>query len=108
MRDAAAARGIKILSRSRAVDPFTDFERFTHIVAMDHQNLSDLRTLKDLHAPGSHAALSLMCSWSDKHSKKSVPDPYYGGQDGFEKVLDLLFDACNGLLNHMVSEMNSR
>lgn len=45
-----------------------------------------------------------MATFCSKHDVKSVPDPYYGGPQGFDKVLDLLDDACTGLLAHVESE----
>ncbi|KAI7741122.1 hypothetical protein M8C21_002141 [Ambrosia artemisiifolia] len=50
--------------------------------------------------------VKLMCSYCKKHDETEVPDPYYGGQQGFEKVLDLLEDACESLLDSILAENN--
>ena len=90
MRAAAAARGRPIDDlRARQATP-DDFLKFDRIIAMDRSNLADLRRI----APASGgAALSLMLSHG-RHAETEVPDPYYGGEDGFEHVLDLLEHAC--------------
>jgi protein-tyrosine phosphatase len=47
----------------------------------------------------------LMCDFCQKFPDKEVPDPYYGGSDGFNYVIDLLLDACNGLLTHVTQNL---
>ena len=77
-----------------------DFHRFDRILAMDRANLADLRRL----APARGGAeLSLMLSHGSRGGGE-VPDPYYGGAEGFEHVLDLLEDACAGLLDRLARE----
>jgi protein-tyrosine phosphatase len=98
MRQAASRRGYSLDSIARQVQP-RDFEEFDHIIAMDLANLSDLRNLQR-QAPGK-ANLSLMGDYCRHHKDREVPDPYYGGEAGFEHVLDLLEDACEGLLEHL-------
>lgn len=90
---AALARGIDLsVQRARQVVP-GDFERFTHIYAMDRQNLADLQAIRPQDTPA-HLALFL--------GEADVPDPYYGGPDGFEHVLDLVEARCAELLAHLV------
>jgi protein-tyrosine phosphatase len=98
MRQAASGRGYSLDSIARQVEP-RDFEEFDHIIAMDLANLSDLRNLQR-RSPGK-AELSLMGDYCREHDAREVPDPYYGGEAGFERVLDLLEDACEGLLEHL-------
>lgn len=98
MRQAASRRGYSLDSIARQVQP-CDFEDFDYIIAMDLANLSDLRNLQR-RAPGK-AELSLMGDYCRHHQAREVPDPYYGGEAGFEHVLDLLEDACEGLLEHL-------
>lgn len=74
-----------------------DFERFDYIIAMDNSNLANLRKLQP---HNSKARLNLMLSYAGLN--KEVPDPYYGGDQGFETVLDLLEQACDGLLTHIL------
>jgi protein-tyrosine phosphatase len=70
-----------------------DFRDFDLIIAMDRKNYRDL-----LAWPGSvPEKVHLMRDWIGE-PETDVPDPYYGGEEGFEHVLDLLEDACRGLL----------
>lgn len=81
MIEAAAERGIDLTPlRARQAEP-DDFLRFDHIFAMDRRNLADLRAMQP---QDGRATLRLFLD-SDE-----VPDPYYGGPDGFERVLDLI------------------
>ncbi|MFM7313249.1 MAG: low molecular weight protein-tyrosine-phosphatase [Cyanobium sp.] len=95
MRRAAARRGIDLPSRARQLDA-EDLRRFDHILTMDDDNLHAVRALADGH-PGD-ARIAPITSHCRRLSAREVPDPYYGGAEGFERVLDLLEDACEGLL----------
>ena len=101
MRAAAARRGYSLESLSRQVQP-KDFEQFDHIIAMDEENMEVLESIQRRH-PGK-ARLSLMLEHGNRNSETEVPDPYYGGDRGFEHVLDLLEDACSGLLESVASD----
>ncbi|MEX0329874.1 MAG: low molecular weight protein-tyrosine-phosphatase [Puniceicoccaceae bacterium] len=101
MRQTAEKRGYRLESISRQVRP-DDFERFDHIIAMDLENLDGLRPFNP-NGTGK-AKVSLMCDYAREHDLREVPDPYYGGQQGFELVLDLLEDACAGLLDDLAKE----
>ncbi len=96
MRHAAGKRGYELTSRGRQFDPRRDFEKFDVIVAMDDENLREIRA-KDPENRYGHKIFK-MTDFCRKHQEMEVPDPYYGGQKGFEKVLDILEDACEGLL----------
>jgi protein-tyrosine phosphatase len=98
MRAAAEKRGYDLKSIARQVRP-DDFASFDHIIAMDLDNLEGLRSIG--HGMEGKAKLSLMCDYARKHDLREVPDPYYGGRQGFELVLDLLEDACAGLLDEL-------
>lgn len=76
-----------------------DFHRFDLILAMDQNNLSDLQRLRPANAP---ADLDLFLRRYDL-ALDEVPDPYYGGESGFEQVLDLIEQACDGLLQEIRS-----
>lgn len=92
---AAQARGIDISDlRARAVE-ISDFHSFDYILAMDQDNLEILQRIQPV---GSRAQLGLMLSYAAAAKTDEVPDPYYGGTDGFEQVLDMLEDASRGLL----------
>ena len=98
-RQAAARRGYDLTAlRARIVEP-GDFERFDLILAMDRENLSVLRR----RAPaGSQERLRLFMEFAaHEAASPDVPDPYYGGPNGFEEVLDLVEAAARGLLAHL-------
>ena len=91
---AAARRGISldgIRARRVAVE---DYDRFDHIIAMDEDNLA---RLQDGAPEGSRAQIRLFLEFTDS-VENEVPDPYYGGAAGFERVLDLVEAASRGLL----------
>lgn len=75
-----------------------DFGRFDYVLAMDEANLSILRRLRPRDAT-SH--LGLFLEFAEQHREREVPDPYYGGADGFERVLDMVEDAAGGLLKRI-------
>ena len=73
-----------------------DFARFDLVLAMDHANLAALQAL----LPGASAdKLRLLMSFATQHDAEEVPDPYYGEGDGFERVLDYIEDACDGVID---------
>jgi len=98
-RQAAGARGVALTSRGRQfVDE--DYARFDFVLAMDAENLANLRELPS--AARFEGRLALLRDFdpaSPAHT--DVPDPYYGGDSGFEHVLDLCEAACRGLLSHL-------
>jgi protein-tyrosine phosphatase len=99
-REAAARRGYDLSSLSaRQVNDY-DFIRFDYILAMDRDNLDLLRQACPLEHQGK---LSLFMAFSTQFSEDEVPDPYYGGPEGFERVLDLVEDAARGLLGQLDS-----
>jgi protein-tyrosine phosphatase len=86
MRDAAQRRGIAITSIARQVVP-ADFEAFDLILAMDATNLAALRRL----APAAHRSkIRLFRELDPDAAGADVPDPYYGGPEGFDDVLDIV------------------
>jgi protein-tyrosine phosphatase len=96
MMQTAQRRGIPLPGRARQFSS-EDFEVFDLILAMDQQNYKDILSLDP--AGQYRHKVRLMCDFCTQHSDQEVPDPYYGGQAGFEYVLDLLLDACQGLLD---------
>ena len=91
-------RGYKVTSISRRVLYPQDYKRFDYILAMDESNL---RNLASLDRDGQYGEkLHKMLSFGTM-GVEDVPDPYYGGEAGFERVMDLLEDACRGLLRHL-------
>jgi protein-tyrosine phosphatase len=89
---AAAARGITLEGAARQVTR-ADFEDFDLLVAMDRDNLADLRAIAP---PGTEHKIRLLLG-----EGRDVPDPYYGGPHGFENVLDLVETACEQLLDEL-------
>lgn len=95
---AAARRGYDLSSlRARQVTS-RDFEDFDLILAMDRDNLASLRRIG---GGRGDSRLSLFLEFAREHEEREVPDPYYGGERGFEHVLDLVEDAGRGLLAHL-------
>ena len=98
MQAAARARGLD-LSRQRARQVRAeDFAAFHLILAMDGDNLAALRRLRPA---GARAELALMLDHAPHLAVAEVPDPYHGGPDGFERVLDLLEAAADGVLDRL-------
>ncbi len=98
MQAAAQRRGIAMQGRARQFQR-EDFERFDLIIAMDRANYRDILYLDP---QGAYAdKVKMMCDFCQRFGDREVPDPYYGGEAGFEYVLDLLEDACAGLLNSL-------
>ncbi len=96
---AALSRGYALSDiRARRVSD-EDFVDFEYIVAMDEDNLLNL---KDRAAEDASSDLVLFLEFSES-SESEVPDPYYGGVSGFERVLDLVEEASRGLLEHIRS-----
>ena len=99
MRKHALIRGYDLVSRARQVK-VTDFDEFDVIIAMDKSNLNNLKKLRESSSGG--AKCFLMTDFSREfQGTEEVPDPYYGGEEGFERVLDLLEDACKELLDKL-------
>ena len=96
MNAAANSRGITMIGSARQVEP-DDFATFDWIFAMDRSNHDDLLDVRD-QCPNPTARLILFCEFCEEHEEDEVPDPYYGGPEGFEKVLDLLEDGCASFL----------
>lgn len=96
--EAARARGVTLAGAARMVTR-RDFEEFDLILAADRRNLRELHALAP---PAARARIRLLREFdprSDGAPDLDVPDPYYGGPDGFEQVLDLVEAACRGLLD---------
>jgi protein-tyrosine phosphatase len=94
--EAASRRGIDLgRQRARRVEA-ADFESFDYVVAMDRSNLDDLQAI----CPDAQRdKLCLLLDFARHLSHQEVPDPYYGGAQGFERVLDLVEEGARGLLD---------
>jgi protein-tyrosine phosphatase len=102
---AAERRGISLAHiRARRVVP-EDFARFDLVLAMDELNLAMLQTL----CPDENRSrLKLFLEFAPRLGQREVPDPYYGGGNGFEQVLDLVEEASLGLLEHLLARSGAR
>ena len=100
MRAAAERRGIHLPSRARQIE-LDDFSRFDLVVTMDSDNLRNVRSLAKEVGTNAMATIRPMLSYARSTRLEDVPDPYYGGEQGFEHVLDLLEDACSGLIEEI-------
>lgn len=95
---AALKRGVDLSRlRARQVCP-ADFERFDLLLAMDRANLAHLKRGS---RPEFHSKLGLFLEYADAFEEDEVPDPYYGGDRGFEQVLDMAEDAARGLIAYL-------
>ena len=101
MTAAAQRRGIALIGQARQFTP-SDFEKFDLILAMDQENYEDILDLdpekKYIHK------VKMMCEFCQEYPDKEVPAPYYGGADGFDYVINLLLDACDGLLKTVTTK----
>jgi len=109
MREAANRRGITLTSRARQLEP-DDLVRFDHILTMDASNLARVESLarESGLAQANRARIEPLVRYCRQWEALEVPDPYYGGEAGFEQVLDLLEDACAGLLAALESDPTGR
>lgn len=102
MADTLRRRGYPIAGRARQVTA-ADLAEFDLVLAADEENLADLRRIdrEGLH----RAKIRLLVDSCVEKEATHVPDPYYGGQQGFEEVADLVEDACAGLLEEIRREL---
>lgn len=98
----AATRGVTLTGHARQVQP-EDFRDFQYIVAMDQSNLVHLELYRG--GVGGEAALYLLREFDPEGGPGAeVPDPYYGGPNGFEEVYEMVDRSCRELLNHILEE----
>jgi len=97
----AQARGITLPSRARQFKR-ADFARFDYVLAMDSDNAARLRQLAP--TPEHAARVQMLREYEPDATSLDVPDPYYGGQHGFNDVFDMCEAACRGLLEHIRRE----
>lgn len=104
MTIAARKRGIELEGRARQLQ-LEDLVAFDWILAMDEANYRDILRLAGDRPE--RDKVRKICDFCRHHAETDVPDPYYGGPEGFQKVIDLLMDACEGLLEFLQAEMAS-
>lgn len=93
MRAAAKTRGYSLDSIARRIEP-DDYEQFDLIITMDEENFDVVSAMDQ----GKRARVVRMCDYCETQEVSEVPDPYYGGEAGFHRVIDILEDACASLL----------
>ena len=98
MRIASQKRGVEILSRARQIN-LNDFEKFTYIVAMDDSNYENIVNLKSRKSSSDFSSIKKIQNFRSIFQETEVPDPYFGGDEGFDHVLDILEDSVSGFLD---------
>lgn len=100
MRSAGMRRGLPMTGTARQVTR-ADLDAFDLVLAMDDDNF---RGLLQLASDANRHKVHRFCSYCTRHPDREVPDPYYGGVAGFEYVLDLMEDGCQGLLGQLLAQ----
>ena len=98
MRIAAERRGVNILSRARQITS-EDFEKFNYILAMDDSNFRNIQDFKNRTSSTDFSLIQKIQNFRSVFNEKEVPDPYFGGDEGFDYVLDILEDSVSGFLD---------
>lgn len=101
MREVAQDRGVAIRGHARQIQA-SDLEEFDLILVMDRDNYESVKAL-DVRKAYSHK-IKLFCEFATSSDEEEVPDPYYGGPEGFETVMDILEDGCSGLVEHYIEK----
>ena len=99
MRQAAGRRGYELTSRARQVRP-EELVEWDLVVAMDSSNLGELENLPEAES----VDLRLFSEFLPDGDPRDVPDPYYGGEAGFDRVIDLLEAGCPRILDHLLTK----
>ena len=107
MQAAAQRRGIHLPSRARQIS-LNDLSEFDLVLTMDNDNFAAVQSIASEAGERATASIQPMLSYSRRFKETEVPDPYYGGDDGFEHVLDLLEDACNNLLDDLSGQRSAK
>ena len=101
MRLAAKDRKIDILSQARQINE-NDFQKFKYIITMDDSNYINVINLKNRISNVDLGKVMKIQEFANSFHEKEVPDPYFGGEEGFDYVLDILTDSINGFLDFLV------
>lgn len=100
MRSHGAAHGYNFNSVARQIRQ-DDLQHFDYIIVMDEENFYDVSRMAKTESERNK--VRMMTDFCTNHpGHKAVPDPYYGGDKGFELVIELLEDACEGLMKHII------
>ena len=97
MRISAEKRGLNLVSTARQINT-KDFEQFNYILAMDNSNFENINDLKKKNSSSDFASIQKIQDFRSVFKDLEVPDPYFGGDEGFDHVLDILEDSVGGFL----------
>jgi len=97
MRSAAERRDIDILTRARQITS-KDFDEFNYILAMDDSNFRNIQDLRNRTSSTDFASIKKIQEFRSVFNEQEVPDPFFGGDEGFDYVLDILEDSVKGFL----------
>ena len=100
MRSAAKDRNIDITSKARQINK-SDFQKFNYILTMDDSNYKNVTSLKNREKYSDKCIVIKIQEFANTFHEREVPDPYFGGDEGFDNVLDILTDSINGFLDHI-------
>lgn len=100
-QQAAARRGIDLSGLRGRQAVRSDFTEFDYVLAMDEENFANLRALCPT---GQEHKLRLFLEFAPARREREVPDPYFGGDAGFDRVLDMIEEAARGLIEHIRRE----
>lgn len=106
MRQVARQKGIELTHKARQLS-FGDFYDFHYIVAMDESNYADIISEKPVN-DDHRAKIVMMREFDPIPDSNNVPDPYYGGPEGFENVYSILHRSCDVFLQHLKAEIAMR
>ena len=100
MRLAAKDRGVHITSKARQIEK-NDFQKFNYILTMDDSNYKNVMSLKNRETYSDSCTVRKIQEFANSFYEKEVPDPYFGGEEGFNYVLDILTDSTSGFLDYV-------
>ncbi|WP_299875909.1 low molecular weight protein-tyrosine-phosphatase [uncultured Cocleimonas sp.] len=98
----ALSKGIDLSSQTARKAVVEDFNGFDYIIAMDRSNYENLKHLGEQSEYDRKAKLHLFMEFTSVWDNDEVPDPYYGGDNGFDQVFDMVQAAAEGLLEHII------
>tara|TARA_Y100000589_G_scaffold278054_1_gene273375 strand:+ start:1479 stop:1952 length:474 start_codon:yes stop_codon:yes gene_type:complete len=101
MRFAAKRRNINITSNARQIEE-DDFRKFNYILVMDNSNFNNVLNLKNRVSGSDFAKILKIQNFAVDFKEKEVPDPYFGGESGFDHVLDILEDSVSCFLKNII------
>ena len=101
MKIAARSRNIYIKSKARQIKK-DDFNKFNYILTMDNSNYINVLKVKNIESNSDFSKVIKLQEFALNFSEKEVPDPYFGGKEGFNYVLDILEDSVNGFLKSII------